>query len=220
MNSSEQKKIRAGKQPTDVAEQTKRDILKASLHCFADEGFKSTTLRKIAEQANTTHGLLRHHFGSKEKLWKACIAFGVEQTTEMQFPLLEEITAENAVESLRLVARALIHNAAKNPDIWRLLMFEALKGGDRLDYMLEVILPMHHKIEPLFNLAQERGHFLNFNHNNFFLYVVSLGALPFAIYPFSNRLCETNVLSGKAAQSHADLVIETLFIETDLTVGV
>jgi len=211
MNHSISNLKKVGKQPADVAEQTKRDILKASLHCFAAEGFNSTTLRKIAEQANTTHGLLRHHFGSKDNLWKACVSIGVEQTTEMQVPVLKQVTNENAVESFKLVARALVYNAAKEPDVWRLLTFEALKGTDRLDYILKLILPIHKQIKPLFEIVQKQGYFQDFNSNNFFLFVVSLGALPFAIYPFSNKLCGTNILSEKQAREHADLVIDTLF---------
>ena len=211
MKHSNSKSKKIGKQSSDVAEQTRRDILKAGLHCFAAEGFNSTTLRKIAEQANTTHGLLRHHFGSKDKLWKACVAFAVDQTTKLQLPVLAQLTAENAVESFEQVARALICNAAKNPDVWRLLTFEALKDSDRLDYLLEVIWPIHTKIEPLFKMVQKQGYFLNFNHNNFFLFMVSLGALPFAISPFSNKVCGTNILSKKQAEKHTDLVIDTLF---------
>ena len=211
MNHSMPKNKKIGKQSTEVAEQTRRDILKAGLHCFATEGFNSTTLRRIAEDANTTHGLLRHHFGSKDGLWKACVSYGVEQTTQMQTPVLEQATTENAVESIELVARTLIYNAAKEPDVWRLLTFEALKGSDRLDYILKLILPIHNQIQPLFEMVQKQGYFPNFNPNNFFLFVVSLGAIPFAISPFSNRLCGTNILSKNQAEAHADLVIETLF---------
>ena len=173
MNHSNLKNKKIGKQPAEIAEQTKRDILKAGLHCFATEGFNSTTLRSIAGHANTTHGLLRHHFGSKENLWKACVSFGVDQTAQLQLPMLEQITHKNAVESIELVARAMINNAAKNPDIWRLLTFEALKNSDRLDYILDLIWPIHKKIEPLFGLVQKQGYFLNFNNNNFFLFLVS-----------------------------------------------
>ena len=211
MNHSMPKNKKIGKQSAEVAEQTRRNILKVGLHCFATEGFNSTTLRKIAEDANTTHGLLRHHFGSKDSLWKACVSHGVAQTTEMQIPVLKQVTTENAVKSFEMVARALIYNAAKEPDIWRLLTFEALKGSDRLDYILKLILPIHNQIQPLFEMVQKQGYFPNFNPNNFFLFVVSLGAIPFAISPFSNKICETNFLSKSQAKAHADLVIETLF---------
>jgi len=211
MNRPEAKKKRIGKQSIDAAEQTKRDILEASLHCFATKGYTSTTLRDIAEQAHTTHGLIRHHFGSKENLWKRCTSYVVDQVAQVQLPLLSQVSPENAVESFQAVIRTMIYNAAKYPDLWRLLTFEALKDSERLDYLLNMVRPIHDKITPLFKLVQSQGYFSDFNNDNFFLFIVSLGAMPFAMSPFSNKVCNVDILSEAQIQAHADLVIDTLF---------
>jgi len=39
------------------------------MQLFCEEGFDKVSLRKISEQANVSHSLIRHHFGSKEKIW-------------------------------------------------------------------------------------------------------------------------------------------------------
>lgn len=212
MDHLETRKKRVGKQSTDAAEKTKHDILVASLHCFATKGYTSTTLRDIAEQAHTTHGLIRHHFGSKENLWKRCTSYVVDQVAQLQLPVLSQVTPENAVESFKAVIRTMIYNAAKYPDLWRLLTFEALKDSERLDYLLDIVRPIHNKITPLFKQVQSQGYFLNFNNDNFFLFIVSMGAIPFAMSPFSNKICNIDILSEKQIQAHADLVIDTLFV--------
>jgi AcrR family transcriptional regulator len=47
-------------------------IREAALMHFAEEGYERATIRAIARTAGVSPGLLRHHFGSKEELRKAC----------------------------------------------------------------------------------------------------------------------------------------------------
>lgn len=202
---------KVGKKPADVAEQTKRDILKAGLQCFAAAGYNSTSLREIAREANISHGLLRHHFGTKDDLWKACVVFVTEQVAKSQSLLLDQVTPENALESFVAIVRVFIESSAKYPTLWRMLAFEALKDSDRLDHVLQIVWPTHAKIAPLFKTVQQQGHLSNFTNESFFLFVISLGALPFALAPFSNRLCATDILSKEQREKHANLVIDTLF---------
>lgn len=46
-------------------------ILDAALALFAEKGFHGTPMREIAASAGISQGLLHHHFGNKEGLWKA-----------------------------------------------------------------------------------------------------------------------------------------------------
>lgn len=47
-------------------------IRDAALEHFAVHGFARATIRGIAESANVSSGLVRHHFGSKDALREAC----------------------------------------------------------------------------------------------------------------------------------------------------
>ncbi|OMC51934.1 TetR family transcriptional regulator [Mycolicibacterium fortuitum] len=55
-------------QPTPVQASNAERIRDAALRCFAAQGISATTMRTIAEAAGVSHGLLRHHFGSKDGL--------------------------------------------------------------------------------------------------------------------------------------------------------
>ncbi|MFV8227470.1 TetR/AcrR family transcriptional regulator [Mycolicibacterium fortuitum] len=55
-------------QPTPVQLSNADRIRDAALRCFATQGISGTTMRTIAEAAGVSHGLLRHHFGSKDGL--------------------------------------------------------------------------------------------------------------------------------------------------------
>jgi AcrR family transcriptional regulator len=53
-------------------------IRNAALRYFADCGFDRATIRDIARAAGVSPGLVRHHFGSKDELRKACDAYALD----------------------------------------------------------------------------------------------------------------------------------------------
>jgi TetR/AcrR family transcriptional regulator, regulator of cefoperazone and chloramphenicol sensitivity len=53
-------------------------IRNAALRCFTEYGFDRATIREIARAAGVSPGLVRHHFGSKDDLRKACDAYALE----------------------------------------------------------------------------------------------------------------------------------------------
>ncbi len=55
------------------AEETKRRILEAASDLFAERGFEGTSVRQIAAAANVSLGMIRHYYGSKEGLHRACM---------------------------------------------------------------------------------------------------------------------------------------------------
>lgn len=53
-------------------------IRNAALQYFTEYGFHRATIRDIARAAGVSPGLVRHHFGSKDELRKACDAYALE----------------------------------------------------------------------------------------------------------------------------------------------
>ncbi|MGO1120631.1 TetR/AcrR family transcriptional regulator [Rhodovibrionaceae bacterium A322] len=45
-------------------------LVEATLNCLAELGSKGATIRRIAEEADVTAGLVRHHFQSKDALFR------------------------------------------------------------------------------------------------------------------------------------------------------
>jgi len=58
-----------GKRSSVESEQTKLQILNSALNVFSRHGYDASSLRKIAEEAGTTHGLIMHFFGDKSQLY-------------------------------------------------------------------------------------------------------------------------------------------------------
>lgn len=54
-----------------MKEKTKDKILRAARTLFGKKGFHGVRTQDIAQEANVNHGLIFHHFKSKEGLWQA-----------------------------------------------------------------------------------------------------------------------------------------------------
>ncbi|MGD0065162.1 MAG: helix-turn-helix domain-containing protein, partial [Streptosporangiaceae bacterium] len=63
-------------------------IRQAALRHFAEQGFQRATIRKIAQTAGVSPGLLRHHFGSKDDLRKECDEYVSEMLRRLNAQLL------------------------------------------------------------------------------------------------------------------------------------
>lgn len=60
-----------GRRTAEAAQETKRQILDVAINMFCEHGYTQVSLRNISEAAGVSHSLIRHHFGSKEKVWYA-----------------------------------------------------------------------------------------------------------------------------------------------------
>lgn len=67
------------------AEETKQRILDAASKLFAEGGFEGTSVRQIASSAGVSLGMIRHYYGSKEGLYRACIdsAYAIYESLAM-----------------------------------------------------------------------------------------------------------------------------------------
>ncbi|RBQ16690.1 TetR/AcrR family transcriptional regulator [Spongiactinospora rosea] len=95
-------------------------IRDAALRQFGERGFEGATTRAIAETAGVSPGLLRHHFGSKEKLREACDEHLVKLITRIN----EQVGADPSGGGVNYVAASL---AALGP--YRRYLARALTEG-------------------------------------------------------------------------------------------
>src|SRR4030042_5075163 len=91
-------KKQLGKQSNEVSVKTKKKIIVSALKIFAREGFSNAKLRDIASLAGTTHSLIRHHFGSKDDLWKAVVDYGLNLQEKNILRIIKSRESADAVE--------------------------------------------------------------------------------------------------------------------------
>jgi hypothetical protein len=117
------------------------------------------------------------------------------------------------VNTVKAVLREIILVSARYPEMVRLLMREGAKGGERLDYILKRIAPQRILMEPLLSEVKRQGFLRQFDQEQFFLFILTAGAMPFALAALTGQLYGVDFLSEEQAKLHADRVISTLFSE-------
>ena len=92
-------------------------IREAALKHFSEEGYERATIRRIAQSAGVSPGLLRHHYGSKDALRKTCDDHVVEMLRGLNRKILEDpsssaVLGQTSQRVGRYVTRALADGSA------------------------------------------------------------------------------------------------------------
>ncbi|MBT2475823.1 TetR family transcriptional regulator [Microbacterium sp. ISL-103] len=111
---------------SDGVEPATRDqLIRAAIRVVGSRGLRGSTLRAIASEAGLTHGMIVHHFGTRDNLIRAALerAITVSLTGAIaeedgQSPRLGDHIAEVAEDADGVVAfeRELLNEAARNPE--------------------------------------------------------------------------------------------------------
>lgn len=119
---------------------TKKDmVLKAAKEMFGEYGYNDTTFKKIADRAGVAVGLLSHHYGSKEKLFRVA---GLDVTERLVNVLQNEIAvSESGLEAVSLFCEGYLKfSIDANEDFLVLVRcspFSDLKMGNDRDAMVQ-----------------------------------------------------------------------------------
>lgn len=108
------------------------EVLNRAGQCFAELGFKKTTMEEVSKRAGVSKGLVFHFFGSKQKLFRAVVKDSLDQ-----WSTLSEYRASGAGEDtlaeLRILFLASFEFMERNPV---LVLF-----GRKEEALLETYLP-------------------------------------------------------------------------------
>ena len=204
---------RLGKQPKEVSEKTKETVLEAALKIFAREGFYNAKLREIAELAGTTHGLIRHHFGSKDALYKAVIDYGLSLHENKLLKIIKLNKSDDPLVLFKEFIASYVSFVAKNPELSKILMHNNSSSSPHFDYLVERQKRLHSIIVPVFWRLQQLGYFEDFDHYSLLVYVHALVATPIAMGEMTKKLVGKDMYSRRSIALHTKRVLKFLFPE-------
>jgi len=106
---------------------TAEKILQAAEGVFMSKGFDGSSINEIASQAQIHKSLIYHHFGSKERLWKAVKtnllkAHAGKDISQLNFPM------DSFKQFLQSFVTLRFEFYDKNPAIARLVLWQRLEG--------------------------------------------------------------------------------------------
>lgn len=106
------------RRPRD-AEATRLEILDAAESLFANYGFGSTSLARVARASHTHKSLIMHHFESKEGLWQAVKERRFAQFTEQQVAAFSQ--TEVSLDEIKRTTEAYFNLLRDDPVLVQLL---------------------------------------------------------------------------------------------------
>lgn len=120
-----------------TAGDTREAILRAALQAFAQRGFDGASTREIAAAAGVNHGLLRHYFGPKQKLWQAAVDLAFADMQGEIDALLADPGIRDDRERARRLVRSHVEHVARHPEFVRLMFQEGKRRGSRMRWIVD-----------------------------------------------------------------------------------
>jgi AcrR family transcriptional regulator len=90
------------------SEQSRRQVLDSGLKLFSRQGYRATTVREIADDANVSTGNVYHHFPDKEAIFRTLLEEFWVITEGTRYPYTRALAAgrfPDNLEKLGLAAR-------------------------------------------------------------------------------------------------------------------
>jgi len=205
---------RRGRRAAEAAQCTRQELLDAALEVFSDRSYNGVSIRDVAETAGTAHGLVRHHFGNKDDLWKAAVDHAIDRChTALEGYYHEVHEGPDPVATARGVLTTFLRVCAQHPHIIRLILHEGTLGGERLDYALSRFSELGVHLEPLLARVQGFGLLHGYTDQQFFLTIMLNGAGPFALPALTDWVTGEDVRREDVTRRFIDFFVTSLLGE-------
>ncbi len=125
---------------------TQRKLIDAAIEAFAENGYKGTSTRDIADRAGVHHPLITYHFKNKEQLWHAAAD---RVWSSFRAELTAALAAERSGSPRREMASIVgtyVRYAQRQPALYKLVAQEANAPNSRLEWLVETHLKPFHAL--------------------------------------------------------------------------
>ncbi|HEY5053835.1 MAG TPA: TetR/AcrR family transcriptional regulator [Solirubrobacterales bacterium] len=106
----------------------RRQILDAAIHVFAQQGFHSTRVSDIADEAGVAYGLVYHYFRSKDEVLNELFS----ERWSLLLAAIEETDRNGATPRAKLqaVAAFIIDSYRHNPELMKVIIVEVTRAAN------------------------------------------------------------------------------------------
>ncbi|MEP2103819.1 MAG: TetR/AcrR family transcriptional regulator [Parasphingorhabdus sp.] len=194
------------------SKQKRSEILHQARIIFAERGCDAANVRDIAAAAKTTHSMIRYHFGTKDQLWR-------ESVRDM-FELLNEAlalddglsNAPTGLEGFKAYLQRYIRYSAAHPEHARIMIMESVRGGDRLDWIVETFIrPLHQALSEGYETSGGIKGMPDMNPISFVYILTAACQMPFVLAQEAKALYGVDTLTDEMVETHIDSVLNLFF---------
>jgi len=137
---------RTAEQNREIREATRANLVNSALRLFAENGYAHSSIRKIAQEAGVSVGLLYHYFDNKEQVLTAVFNNCME-IISTSFNGVDEIEAPLA--RINFLVRTIFETLQNDPTFWGL--FYSLRSQPAVTAVLgEAFLLWTRRLRDLF----------------------------------------------------------------------
>lgn len=118
-------------------------LISAATECFAENGFKATSVRKICERAGANLAMVNYYFGSKDGLYLAIIDREGEPEKLEEFVVPAQDKSVPAAQRLAtMIERLLVDMMTPGPNalVSRLITWELMEPTAALRHMVDKLI--------------------------------------------------------------------------------
>lgn len=200
-------------QPTDIP--TDSDILARGLTAFAELGYDGASVRELARRLGVSHNFINDRYGSKEQFWRAVIDRSLSAQVDRLRALLS-VSGEDDLAHLRNLVHAFHLANVAEPDLPRIMQYEAIRGGERLEYVFKhYLVPVREAVTPLVQRLVEQGRVRPFPIDVMVYAVVAMTSVN-AEVPLVSLLGDTYASDPSGfARSLSDILLDGLVIHPE-----
>jgi AcrR family transcriptional regulator len=206
---------RAGRpaNPTDIPAEP--EILARGLAAFAELGYEAASVRVLARRLGVSHNFINDRYGSKARFWRAVVDRSLTAQVARLGAALN-VPGEDALERLRNLVHAFHQANVAEPDLARILQYESIRGGERLDYVFErYLVPVREAVAPLVRELVEQGRVRPIPMDVMIFAVVAMNSVN-AEVPFVSLLGDTfRADPSSFARMLGDILLDGLVIDPD-----
>jgi AcrR family transcriptional regulator len=204
---------RAGRpaNPTDVPGEA--EILARGLAAFAELGYEGASVRELARRLGVSHNFINDRYGSKGQFWRAVVDRALTAQVARLGAALS-VPGGDALERLRHLVHTFHQASVAEPDLARILQYESIQGGERLEYVFQhYLVPVRDAVAPLVRQLVEQGRVRAFPLDVMVYAVVAMNSVN-AEVPFVSLLGDTFEADPRAfARMLGDILLDGLVID-------
>lgn len=116
----------------------KQQILQFATEAFSRDGYDKVTVKQLADQCGITEPAVYRHFASKDTIYLAVLE-SLRDRLQYQ-ELFQRLQSENDLQTLlKSIAQHIIGFYTENADMYRLLLYAALRGHDQAKRIFELL---------------------------------------------------------------------------------
>lgn len=191
------------------AEETRARILQTARDAFAEHGFAGANVRDIAREAGTTHSMITYHFGTKDQLWREAVRDMFNHIREEVFEPLQQEMHATVEERFASTTRRYASYCARHPEHARITIQETIRGGERLEWMVNEFVKADHASADWLQELMDAGLVPEMRPESLLYIYVGMMQLPFVLAKEAEAL-GYDFSSEAGIERHASSVLKLM----------